>query len=113
MENQANAFACQFRNKLNGKWSEWKTETYMIMTEVVSVTYGSKTYSRDSIHLSDCDDFDLGYLKAVNWLYQKEREFSGRKDIEFRFVPTHFKFYAQHDGQEIVYHMKRTTLETA
>lgn len=113
MENQANAFACQFRNKVNGKWSEWKTETYMVMTEVVSVTYGSDTYSVNSVHVSDCDDFDLGYLKAVNWLYQKQREFSYRKDIEFRFTPTRNEHWSAEDDQEIVYHMKRTTLETA
>ena len=106
MENKANSFACQFRNKLNGKWSEWKTERWIPSRETVQVTHRGVF---QEVSTGD-DDFDLGYLQAVNWLYHKEREFAGRKDIEFNITPEHFSVFDQYHNNTVMFVLRHSTI---
>jgi len=106
---QANAFACQFRNKEGRKWSEWKTELWIPMVQVVKV----KHPGMEPVAPGAYDDFDIGYLKAVNWQFQNEREFAGRKDIEFRFIAKYFSVYDKFKGDPITYECDYVSEEVA
>lgn len=111
MSNTNNSFVCEFRTKIGGKkWTEWKPERWIPMIEVSKVEHpGTPAGGVEPTHE---DDFDLGYLKAVNWQFQNERDFKGRKDVEFRFRPTFFKPYDRFKGDPMTYHCEYVVSET-
>ena len=57
------------------------------------------------------DHFDLGYLQAVNWLYHKEREFAGRKDIEHQFESVHFAHFEKKQGDTVMFVLEHSTID--
>jgi len=79
------------------------------MLEVQRVSHPGGTFDAEP---SPDDDFDVGYLKAVNWQFQNEHAYRGRKDIEFRFVAKHFKVFDRFKGDEVTYTCKYVTEET-
>jgi len=111
MTDQANSYACMFRNKVGGKWSEWKTERWIPMIEVQKVEH--PTTPKGGNDPCPEDDFDLGYLKAVNWVFQNERDYTGRKDVQFKFEPAFFRPYDRFKGDPMTYHCEYVVLETA
>jgi hypothetical protein len=114
MENliQANSYACQFRRKDGRKWSEWKTSQWIPMLQVKQVVHPGG-------HIDDGpipdDDFDVGYLKAVNWQFQNEHSHSS-SNMEFRFIAVHFPVYDRFKGDRVSYvceYLNEETVEMA
>ena len=82
MENKPNVIRCEFCIKNGKQWGAWKTEVIFQSFEVEDVTIDGKEVKP----LWGLEDFDLGYLKAVNWLYQSRLNWSPEQ-AQFRISP--------------------------
>ena len=81
-ENKSNCIVCEFRIKDGRKWGEWMMEREFQSLEVSEIIVNGDKRKPSY----GCEDFDLGYLKAVNWLYHSRRNFSPKR-AEFRITP--------------------------
>jgi len=93
-----NCMVCEFRIKNGRKWGEWKMECEYQSVEVTEIIVNGDQYGKPS---GDCA-FDLGYLKAVNWLYQSRLTWSP-KQAEFRIRERHSPLFDERT--EYVYKM--------
>tara|TARA_R100000654_G_scaffold5370_2_gene15232 strand:- start:1373 stop:1705 length:333 start_codon:yes stop_codon:yes gene_type:complete len=97
-EENFNCMVCEFRIKNGRKWGEWMMEREYQLLEVTEIIVNGDKRKPSY----GCDDFDLGYLKAVNWLYQSERTWSP-KQAEFRITQQYRSWCSQRT--EYVYKM--------
>ena len=98
-QEKPNCMVCEFRIKKNGrKWTEWQMECEFQSFEVQEITIDGERWSAEYHD----HNFDLGYLKAVNWLYQSRRNSSPQR-AEFRITPQYRSWASKR--REFIYKM--------